>query len=74
MFDDDRRRRHRQFSHLRFVLGMVQMGGAVVALVLLVVLGVSTATLVAVLVTTLATTISVLLFGSRSPRPTQKGR
>jgi hypothetical protein len=44
---------------------MAQMAGAIISLVLLAHLGVTSVTLTAVCLTTLLTTISVLLFGGR---------
>ena len=61
-----------QWEQLRFALGMVQMGGAVVVLTLLLNDGVTTVGLVAVVVTSMMTTISVLLFGSRRGRGGQR--
>jgi len=51
---------------------MAQMGGAVVALTLLLNDGVTTVGLVAVVVTSMMTTISVLLFGRRRGRGGQR--
>lgn len=62
----------RRWQHLRFALGMTQMGGAVVSLTLLLNDGVTTAGLVAVVVTSMMTTISVLLFGSGRGRGGQR--
>ena len=50
---------------LRLALGMAQMAGATIAIVLLVGTGVSQWTLVATVITCVLTTISVLLFGGR---------
>lgn len=61
----------RRWQHLRFALGMTQMGGAVVSLTLLSTGGVTIASLVAVVLTSVMTTVSVLLFGSRRVRSTQ---
>ena len=56
-------------DQLRFCLGMLQMAGAVVAGVLLIATGVTTASLLAVVFTSAASSISVVLFGSRGERP-----
>ena len=63
----DRRQKWRDV--LRFVLGMLQMFGAVVSLVLLAQTGISTATLTSVILTGVTTTISVLLFGGKRGNP-----
>jgi hypothetical protein len=54
-----------RWTVLRLALGMLQMGGAVVSLVLLVMTGVSPVTVTAVVVTSALTTTSVLLFGEK---------
>lgn len=54
---------------VRFVLGMFQMPGAVVALVLLGTVGVTPLSLAIVVITGVCTTVSVLLFGGRPRRP-----
>lgn len=51
---------------VRLTLGIVQMIGASVGVILLAFLGVTAWSLAVVLATTVATTASVLLFGSRS--------
>ena len=61
-------------EQLRFVLGMAQMAGAVVALTILLMNGVTTAGLVVVVGTSILTTVSVLLFGSRGDREDSKRR
>ena len=53
---------------LRVVLGVLQMFGASLSVVLLLKTGVSPVSLTAVVLTCLCTTVSVLVFGSRSPR------
>lgn len=58
-----------RWDQLRFCLGMLQMAGAVVAGVLLIATGVTTASLLAVVFTSAASSISVVLFGSRGERP-----
>jgi ABC-type nickel/cobalt efflux system permease component RcnA len=60
-----------RWMYVRFVLGMMQMAGAVVSLVLLANLGVSIWSLTAVIVTSMATAVSVLLFG-RGPARRRK--
>lgn len=50
---------------VRFALGMLQMAGAVVSLLLLGVVGVTPLSLAAVVLTGLCTAVSVLLFGGR---------
>lgn len=65
----------RWWGAVRFALGMVQMAGAVVALVLLGTVGVTALSLAVVVVTGLCTTVSVLLFGSRQgPSSSRKER
>ena len=64
----------RRWEQLRFVLGMVQMAGAVVALTTLLMNGVTTAGLVAVASTSILTTVSVLLFGGRREHADPKRR
>ena len=59
----------RRWAVVRLLLGMLQMGGAVVALVLVGTVGVTPLSLTVVVVTGLCTTLSVLLFGSRQRRP-----
>ena len=56
--------RHR-WVVLRLVLGMLQMCGAVVSVVLLALTGVSPVALATVMATCALTTVSVLLFGAR---------
>ena len=56
---------HHRWDVMRLVLGMLQMGGTVVSLVLLAVTGVSPIALTSVVMTCALTTISVLLFGAR---------
>ena len=62
------RRDERSWAIVRLALGMTQMAGAVVSLVLLVETGVTAVTLATVVVTCVSTSVSVLLFGSRKPR------
>jgi hypothetical protein len=50
---------------IRFVLGALQMFGAIVSIVLLIAVGVARITLVAVIITTVLTTVSVLVYGSK---------
>jgi hypothetical protein len=64
----------KRWEQLRFVLGMAQMAGAVVALTILLMNGVTTAGLVAVVGTSILTLVSVLLFGSRGDREDSKRR
>ena len=52
-------------GRLRFVLGMLQMALAVVAMVLLFTVGVTPLSLAAVVLASLLTSLSVMLFGSR---------
>jgi hypothetical protein len=54
-----------RWRRLRFALGMTQMTGVLLSLVLLIELGVAPATLAAVVLTSAATALSVLLFGGR---------
>ena len=58
-------RQERRWAVTRLALGMAQMAGAVISLVLLAHLGVTSLALTAVCLTSLLTTISVLLFGWR---------
>jgi arsenate reductase (thioredoxin) len=58
-------RKTRAWTKGQFLLGIIQMLGAVVSLFLLVQTGVSTLALSAVVLTCVCTTVSVLLFGSR---------
>jgi hypothetical protein len=58
----------------RFVLGCLQMLGAVVSLFLLLQTGVSTLTLSVVVITCVCTTVSVLLFGSHRQGRKQERR
>ena len=62
----------KRWEQLRFVLGMAQMAGAVAALAILLMTGVTTASLIAVVSTSLLTTVSVLLFGSGCRRDNAK--
>ena len=62
--DDGRQRRR---AMLRFALGMLQMFGAVVAVILLIQTGVSAATLWATGITTACSLMSRLLFRGSSP-------
>lgn len=55
-------RRGRQLARVRFAMGQAQMGAAIVAAVLLLQTGTSTATLVATSVATLLTATSVFVF------------
>jgi hypothetical protein len=57
---------------LRFCLGMLQMAGAVIAVVLLLATGVTTVSLLAVVLTSVASSISVLLFGNRRENGARK--
>ena len=59
----------RRWTAVRYVLGLLQMAGAIISLVLLALSGVSTASLTSVVLTGLMTTVSVLLFGARKDRP-----
>lgn len=59
---------------LRWTLGMLQMMGAVVSLVLLYELGVTPVSLSFVVGTTLCTTLSVVLFGSRHEKRSSSSR
>lgn len=61
----DTRERASRWRRLRFTLGMIQMTGVLLSFVLLVLRGVTAATLAAVVLTSAATTVSVLLFGGR---------
>ena len=54
-----------RWGRLRFVLGMLQMALAVVAMVLLFTAGVTPLSLAAVVLASLLTSVSVMLFGSR---------
>jgi len=54
----------KRWEQLRFVLGIAQMAGAVMAFAILLMTGVTTAGLFAVVSTSILTTVSVLLFGS----------
>jgi hypothetical protein len=56
---------HPRSDSIRFVLGVLQMFGAIVSIVLLIAVGVARITLVAVIITTVLTTVSVLVYGSR---------
>jgi hypothetical protein len=62
------KRRQLSWPLIRLTLGFLQMMGAVASLLLLVETGVNTVSLASVIVTGLFTTLSVLLFGSRTPR------
>ena len=53
------------WGRVRFVLGMLQMALAVVAMVLLFTAGVTPLSLAAVVLASLLTSLSVMLFGSR---------
>jgi hypothetical protein len=53
------------WGRLHFVLGMLQMALAVVAMVLLFTVGVTPLSLAAVVLASLLTSLSVMLFGSR---------
>ena len=57
--------REHPWSIVRFVLGILQLTGAVMSLYLLIQIGMSTLALSAVVITCLCTSVSVLLFGSR---------
>lgn len=57
-----------RWAVLRGVLGLAQLFGAALSLVLVLRLGLAPIALVAVVLTCACTTVSVLLFGSRSPR------
>jgi predicted neutral ceramidase superfamily lipid hydrolase len=59
---------------VRMCLGLAQMAAATVAAVLLVETGISKSSLLAVVIACALTTVSVLLFGSRRPRPPGAGR
>ena len=57
--------RTRRWAVARLILGMLQIFGAVVSLVLLLQTGFNTVSVGSVVITGLLTTVSVLLFGSR---------
>ena len=57
-----------RWSRLRLALGMAQMGGVVVSLVLLLKMGAAPLSLAAVVITSALTSISVMLFGNRRGR------
>lgn len=65
--------RSRSGQRIRFVLGLLQMFGAVFALAALYQTGLSVLTLTVVCVTGILTGISVLLFGRSSPRWMKRG-
>lgn len=58
----------RRWNRLRFVLGMAQMSGALIALLPLLQTGVTVVSLGAVLVTSILTSLSVMLSGTRRKR------
>jgi hypothetical protein len=62
------KRQELTWALIRLILGFLQIMGAVASLLLLVETGVNTVSLASVVVTGLLTTLSVLLFGSRTPR------
>jgi len=57
-------RRQRMWVVVRSILGLAQMVGALIALTLLLLTGITASALAAVVLTSLCTTVSVLLFGS----------
>ncbi len=57
-----------RWAAVRITLGIAQMVGAAVALVLIMSMGLSALALSAVAITCVLTTVSVLMFGSRAPR------
>jgi hypothetical protein len=57
--------RDKAWAIVRLVLGLGQMTGAVVALMLLLQTGVNSASIAAVILTCLLTSVSVFLFGRR---------
>ena len=57
-----------QSDAARFILGGLQMFGAVVSAVLLLTVGVARVSLIAVTVTSLLTTVSVVIFGGHRTR------
>jgi hypothetical protein len=57
-----------RWAAVRLTLGLMQMGGATTALVLLLKTGASQASLIAVVVTSAATALSLMLFGRDRPR------
>lgn len=65
---DSQRMKERRWATVRLALGVTQMVGATVALVLLVQSGVSRASLTAVVLASSATALSVMLFGRDKPR------
>ena len=56
----------RGWQTVRFVLGVLQMGGAALSLLLILRMGFTKLSLGVVMVTCLVTSISVVLFGARS--------
>ncbi len=54
----------RAWAIVRLILGLVQMVGALVSLMLLLLTGMNAWSLTAVVLTSVCTTVSVLLFGS----------
>lgn len=58
----------RRWSRLRFALGIAQMAGATLALVLLITDGLARSTIYATILTSIVTTVSVLLFGHHRSR------
>ena len=66
--DQSGRAVERRWAIIRVVLGLLQIFGASLSVVLLLTTGVSPVALTAVALTCLGTTVSVLLFGSHSPR------
>jgi hypothetical protein len=56
----------RSWQIARFVLGVLQMGGAALSLLLILRMGFTKLSLGVVMVTCLVTSISVVLFGARS--------
>jgi hypothetical protein len=58
----------KRWALVRVVLGLLQMFGASLSVVLLLKMGVSPVCIAAVALTCLCATVSVILFGSRSPR------
>ena len=65
--DSSGRWAEKRWAILRVALGLIQMFGASLSVVLLLKTGISQVSLFAVALTCLCTTVSVLLFGSRRP-------
>jgi hypothetical protein len=54
---------------IKFILGILQMSGAIAALVLMIRTGINTTSVGVAVVTGILTSISVVLFGARSSAP-----